>query len=167
MERLEKKKVNGYDYYYYSKWNKVNGKCKRIWQKYLGKLEDIVKAVEGNGQPPMYAEVFEFGLATAMWKETVKTKIIHEIDQSLKKRRQGLSVGEYLAIATINRAMSPVSKESMWEWFSKTALIRYFPKASKTALCSQRFWDHMDKISKEDTVSIWQRIIKQVIETEK
>jgi hypothetical protein len=33
MERLERKRVNGHHYYYYSKWAKVNGKCRRVWQK--------------------------------------------------------------------------------------------------------------------------------------
>ena len=47
MERLEKKQVNGHAYYYYSKWAKVDGRCRRVWQKYLGKLEDIVQAVQG------------------------------------------------------------------------------------------------------------------------
>ncbi len=36
MERLEAKQVNGATYYYYSQWAKVDGKCRRVWQKYLG-----------------------------------------------------------------------------------------------------------------------------------
>ena len=45
MERLEAKKINGHTYYYYSGWGWVNGKCRRLWQKYLEKLEDIVLSV--------------------------------------------------------------------------------------------------------------------------
>ena len=52
MERLEAKKISGHIYYYYSEWGWVNGKCRRKWQKYLGKLGDIVKACEGGGQAP-------------------------------------------------------------------------------------------------------------------
>ncbi len=55
MERLEAKKINGRIYYYYSEWAWVNGKCRRVWQKYLGKLENIVKAVDGDGPAPLYA----------------------------------------------------------------------------------------------------------------
>ena len=65
MERLEKKQVNGHTYYYYSKWAKVDGRCRRVWQKYLGKLEDIVEVVQGGGQSPKYAEVFQWGLPQA------------------------------------------------------------------------------------------------------
>ena len=45
MERLEAKKISGRIYYYYSKWAWVDGKCRRVWQKYLGTLENIAKAI--------------------------------------------------------------------------------------------------------------------------
>ena len=32
MERLEKKRINGHSYYYYSKWAWVGGRCRRLWQ---------------------------------------------------------------------------------------------------------------------------------------
>lgn len=48
MERLEAKKISGRTYYYYTRWGWVKGKCRRLWQKYLGKLEDIAKAVDGG-----------------------------------------------------------------------------------------------------------------------
>ena len=69
MERLEKKIINGKAYYYCSKWGRVDGKSKRIWQKYLGKLENIVKAVEGNISTPQYGEIFQFGLPMTLWEE--------------------------------------------------------------------------------------------------
>ena len=52
MERLEAKQVKGHTYYYYSKWAWVDNRCRRVWQKYLGKLEDIVAAVHGGGPAP-------------------------------------------------------------------------------------------------------------------
>ena len=82
------------------------------------------------------------------------------------KRVQGLSTGEYIAIAAINRAISPCSKRSIWEWFSGTTLIRKFAHAKEDALSSQRFWDHMKKISKESVSLIWKQIITKVIKRE-
>lgn len=162
MERLEAKKINGRTYYYYSKWAWVEGKCRRVWQKYLGNLENIAKAVEGGGPAPLHAEVFQWGLPTALWQECSSAEVIEETDKLCPKRDQGLSTGEYIAIAAINRAISPNSKRSMWEWFSKTTLVRYFFQASKTALTSQRFWDHMDKIDGSTVLSIWKNILKKV-----
>ena len=166
MERLERKKINGRYYYYYSRWDRKDGRCRRIWQKYLGKLEDIAKAVEQGGTPPNHAEVFEYGLSTALWRECAKAQIVAHVDAACPKREQGLSVGEYIAVSAINRAMQAVSKKSMWEWFTGTSLLRYLPVASADALASQRFWDHMDKISREKAQQIWQSIIKGVLERE-
>lgn len=166
MERLENKKINGITYYYYSGWGWKNGKCRRLWQKYLGKLEDIVKAVEGGGPRPKYAEVFQWGLPSALWKECCLGKVIEGVNELCPKRSQGLSAGEYIAIAAINRAIRPVSKKSMWEWFSQTILLRHLYNASQAALTSQRFWDHMDKIDAKSAQSIWKNILKGVVERE-
>ncbi len=165
MERLETKKISGGTYYYYSKWAWVDGKCRRVWQKYLGTLENIAKAVEG-GPAPLYAEIFQWGLPVAFWKECCVAEVKKETDKLCPKRDQGLSVGDYITIAAINRAICPNSKRSMWDWFLQTALLRKLPYASKTALTSQRFWDHMDKIRGEMALSIWKNILKGVAERE-
>jgi len=166
MERLERKKINGHFYYYYSKWARVNGRCRRVWQKYLGKPEAIAKAVEGGGPTPLFAEVFQWGLPTALWKECCYAEVVKQIDTLCPKRAQGLTIGEYVEIASINRAIGPNSKRSMWEWFSQTALMRLIPQASKAALTSQRFWDHMDRIDPDKTLTIWKNILSGVIKRE-
>ena len=165
MERLEAKQVNGHTYYYYSHWARKDGRCRRIWQKYLGKLEDIVQAVEG-GPPPRCAEVFQWGLPEALWKEACRAELVQVIDQQCRKRKQGLSVGQYLAIAAINRAMCPKSKRSMWDWFSQTALLRHVPDASEAGLSSQRFWDHMDRIDADTATAIWKTLLHDTIDRE-
>ena len=166
MERLEAKKIHGRTYYYYSKWAWVNGKCRRVWQKYLGKLEDIVKAVDGGGPPPEYAEVFEWGLPSALWKECRRAQIVDFTDALCPKRQQGLSTGEYLAVAAVNRAVSPRSKRSMWPWFSQTVLLRHLPHSSKAALSSQRFWDHMDRIDSDTARNIWKNLLQATLRRE-
>ncbi len=120
MERLEKKRIKGHIYYYYSKWGLVNGKCRRLWQKYLGKPEDILHAVEGGGPRPQYAEVFHFGLAATFWQECQRANIIGHIDRHCPKREQGLSPGESLALAALNRAIHPLSTSAMFDWFATT-----------------------------------------------
>jgi transposase len=165
MERLETKKISGRKYYYYSKWAWVDGKCRRVWQKYLGTLENIAKAVDG-GPAPLCAEIFQWGLPIALWKENCIVDVVKETDKLCPKRKQGMSVGEYIAIAAINRAIKPNSKRSMWDWFSQTALLRKFSNATQTTLTSQRFWDHMDKIKGDSALSIWKNILLKVAEKE-
>ena len=115
MERLEAKRIHGRTYYYYSKWAWVDGRCRRVWQKYLGKLENILEAVESGGPAPQYAELFQWGLPQALWRESSRAQVVDVTDQLCPKRQQGLSTGQYLPIAAINRAIRPHSKRSMWE----------------------------------------------------
>src|SRR3989338_743393 len=104
MERLEAKKINGKTYYYYSKWGWVKGKCRRLWQKYIGKAEDILKISEKEGELPESAEIFRWGLTEAINNECQLAEVISETNIISKKRNQGLSTGEYIAIAAMNRA---------------------------------------------------------------
>ncbi len=97
-----------------------------------------------------------------MQGECNRAEIVAKTDALCPKRTQGLTVGEYLAIAALNRSIRPTSKRSMWEWFSQTALLRHFPHASKAALSSQRFWDHMDRISSDKVLQIWKSILRDV-----
>src|SRR3974377_2492090 len=89
MERLEAKRVQVHTYYYYSKWARVDNRCRRVWQKYLGKLEDIVAAVQGTGPAPICAEVFQWGLSQALWQEDTRAGLGEAIDCPCTKRRHG------------------------------------------------------------------------------
>lgn len=166
MERLEAKKVNGKTYYYYSVWAWINGKCRRKFQKYLGKPADIYKATQENATPN-YAEVFNFGLPIALWYELKKQKIVAIIDKLCPKRRQGLTIGEYIGIAVENRAIDPTSKSGIWNWFKQTSLCRILPHVNNSALTSQRFWDNMDTIPIESIQTIWSTIIRGTLKREK
>jgi transposase len=166
MERLEKKRIHGRTYYYYSKWEWRDGKCRRAWQKYLGKLEDIVRAVDEGGPCPRYAEVFQWGLSETLWRECCRAKVCEFINRHVRKRDQGLTTGEYLSIAALNRAMQARSKRSMWQWFAATTLLRHLPKATAANLSSQRFWDHMDRLAAPKAQGIWQEILQGVVARE-
>lgn len=166
MERLEKKIIKGHTYYYYSRWETVNGKSRRTWQKYLGKPQDILKAVEGGCPSPQYAELFDWGLPSILWKECCRAKIIEYVNARCPKRCQGLNIGEYIAIAAINRAIHPTSKNALFDWFCNTTLPKYFPNASRKALTSKRFWDQMDRIEPKLALKMWKDIIGDIVERE-
>lgn len=166
FERVEKKKIGKQTYLYYSQWGWVNGKCRRLYQRYLGKPRDVADAVAGKPPAARYAEIFTWGLPEALRLQAERAKVAAVIDRLCPKRQQGLSVGNYLLIAALNRATAPCSKRSIWEWFSSTALLRHFPEANKAALSSQRFWDHMDRIDRPKAQSIWREMLTGVIERE-
>jgi len=74
------------------------------------------------------------------------------IDQHAPKREQGISVGQYITLAAINRCVKPKSKRAFAEWYADTALSRLCPIAqSAKLLTSQRFWGHMKRLD-ADTI---------------
>ena len=166
MQRLEAKSINGRTYYYFSTWGWTNGKCRRLSQKYLGKAEDIAQAVQGPGRSPKYAEVFGWGLPLALWQEAARMQLVQQVNQLCPKRDQGLSTGDYIRLAAINRAAHPVSKQAMWDWVARTCLPRLWPEASAEQLTSQRFWDHMDRIKPDKVQAIWEQLISAVLQRE-
>jgi transposase len=166
MQRLEAKTIHGRTYFYLSLWGWKNGKCRRLSQQYLGKPEDIARAVSGSGPTPDYALVLDWGLPQALWQEAARAQVVQHVDQLCPKRAQGLSPGDYIRLAAINRACQPVSKQAMWEWVAQTALPRVWPEASAAQLTSQHFWDHMDRLDGPTAQAIWQQLIDAVLQRE-
>jgi transposase len=108
----------------------------------------------------------DWGLPLALWQEAARAQIAEHVDRLCPKRAQGLSTGDYLRLAAINRACEPVSKQAMWDWVSHTSLPRVWPQASAAQLTSQRFWDHLDRIEADTAQTIWQQLVAAVLQRE-
>lgn len=152
MASLIKKRIHGRTYYYARECKRVNGKPKIVWQKYLGRLEDILTAVterrEGSLIPRPQKEgiVTELGAVAALYDLAHRLDVVSIIDRHVNKRGPGPSVGSYLLVASINRCVDPGSKAKVGEWFDRTVLRRLIDIESRQ-LTSQRYWDNMDRIS--------------------
>jgi hypothetical protein len=112
MPSLTPKKIGGHTYYYARYCQRVDGKPKIVRQVYLGKIDDLVAAVENFQQPPRPLEtvVAAFGDAAALFDIAQRLDLLQLLDSILPaKRHQGLSVGQYLLLAAIHRAVSPTS----------------------------------------------------------
>lgn len=86
------------------------------------------------------------------------------IDDLSGKRNQGLSIGDYMLLAAINRAVSPVSKNEFFGWFDKTVLHKFFPNANKKNLSSQAFWDNITLLDENKLSAMEDAITKTVVE---
>ena len=89
------------------------------------------------------------------------------LDDILPKRQQGLSLGFYLTLAAMNRAIQPVSKRSMWQWFQETIFLRRFPEVKQEALTSQRFWDNLSRLKEAEIEKAWLKLVHSVLERER
>lgn len=166
MQRLEAKRVNGHTYYYLSEWGWREGKCRRLSQQYLGKLDDFSPRLTGAGPAPTYAEVFELGRPLALWRAAQRAELVPLTDQICPNRQQGLSPGTYLALAAINRAVRPVSKRKLWDWLAGTVLVREVPAVSEEALSSQRFWDHFEAWEPDALRALWKGLLERAVQRE-
>jgi hypothetical protein len=73
----------------------------------------------------------------ALWQAAQRAELFPLANELCPKRAQGLSVGTYLAVASVNQAVRPVSKRQLWEWLAKTVLVHQVPGVSAEAYQSQ------------------------------
>jgi transposase len=155
------KKIKGRKAYYYAvRSARIKGKPRITWQKYLGSLEAIIERHEKTLAPiPTETVLFEAGGVVALWKIAERLGLIDLINEQVPKREQGPSIGHYIVLAALNRALGPTSKSQIGDWYHDTVLQRLwnFPL---DMFSSQRFWDHMHMLSEESI----QRIQDQLAE---
>ncbi|MDR2543114.1 MAG: IS1634 family transposase [Treponema sp.] len=144
MASIIRKKIKKHTYYYYVESKRVNGKPTLVNQKYLGTAESISKKISLTSKipEPLYSIVLDFADISLLYDLALRLNVVDTINKHSKKREQGISIGDYILLAAINRAVAPASKSEMAHWFSKTVLSRLLPIDAKH-LTSQNFWNHM------------------------
>jgi len=162
MASLIKKIKKGHAYYYAAESARVNGKPRIVWQKYLGTLDSIIKRSEaGKPTAPKEAVLFEAGGVAALLRITQRLGVLDLINEIVPKRDQGPSVGHYMVLAALNRALAPCSKQAIGDWYDQTILRRLW-RFPKSRFSSQRFWDHMDMMGEEAIRRVEEELIGRV-----
>jgi transposase len=162
---LHKKIVRGHPYWYARECQRVDGKPKIVWQKYLGRADDIATAMGAPSQPPKPKTIVlcDFAAPAALYDLTQKLDLVSTIDRHAGKRDQGVGVGTYITLAAINRCLAATSKAGMAEWYEGTVLRRLLP-VPVNHLTSQRFWDHMSYLDAQKISAIEQELTQTLIE---
>src|SRR6516165_8076869 len=166
MPSLTPKVIDGHTYYYARYCQRVNGKPRIVRQVYLGKVEDLVAAVDQAQRPlaPLETVVAAFADVTALFDIAQRLDLVALLDSILPgKRRQGLSGGQYLLLAAINRAVAPISKLRFADWYRQTTLTRLLP-ADAATLSSQNFWNHMDRVTPDHILEFEKQMTQRLIE---
>jgi transposase len=165
MPSLTRKFVKGRPYYYVRHCQRVDGQPKIVKTTYLGSLENILQSLDSAHTPPspQTAEVLAFGDVAALYGQALELDLVRLVDTQLPKRDQGLSVGQYLLLAAINRAAGPTSKAQLAHWYRQSLLTRLLP-ASPAQLSSQAFWNHMDRIEQKDIQAIEEQLSLRLIQ---
>jgi len=159
MASLIKKTIRGKTYYYARECRRVAGKPKIVWQKYLGRADDIIATLTQPNTPPATlaekAVITEFGAVVALYDVAQRLRLVAHIDRHVPARRgpHGPSLGHYLLVAALNRCLDPRSKVQIATWYQRTALRRFLDFRPEQ-LTSQRFWDQMDRLPPQAIVAI-------------
>jgi transposase len=152
MASLTAKVFHGKTYYYARECQRINGKPKIVRTVYLGSADDLIAAAlqrkHDQAPQPHSVDIAAFGDVAAVYDLAQQIGLVELLDRHLPKRDQGLSVGQYLLLAALNRAVGPTSKRQFADWYRATALPRLIP-ATPAQLTSQAFWNHFDVIEEQ------------------
>ena len=164
MASLTPKVIRGRTYYYARECQRVEGKPKIVKTTYLGSLDHILESLSQAKTPlrPQTARLASFGDVVALYDQAQQIGLVDLIDAYLPKRDQGLSTGQYLLLAAINRAAHPTSKAQLADWYHHTVLPRLLP-ATTDQLSSQAFWNHMDRVTEADIQAIEQTLSQRLV----
>lgn len=175
MASIIYKKKGRREYAYWVRAARVNGKPRIVEQLYLGPKERFLEEVReayGEGKRPgscplRSVKSKEFGATAYLWSRARELGLVEIVDRHVpppERRQTGLSVGQYLVIAAINRCLVPRSKRVLYEdWYQGSVLSRLW-KARDTELSSQRFWDHMDQVEPEHIERIQHDVLTRLAE---
>lgn len=162
MASIVKKIKKGRPYYYAVQSQRVNGKPRITWQKYLGTIEAIIERADAVRPPrPKETVISEAGGVAALLRIAQRLGVMELINTVVRKRRQGPTVGHYILLAALNRALAPRSKVEIGPWYEGTVLRRLWG-FEKKVFSSPRFWDHMHRLSAEAIDAIQDALVARI-----
>lgn len=158
-----RKKVAGKTYLSIGETHRVNGVPKTTIVKYVGSAEKLFKLLTGlNNEETESFHRYQFAAPLALLQIAEEIRLCETINRHTTKMKQGFSVGEYLLIITLNRALDPRSKRGIMWWYERTVL-QFFLGIPPEKLTSQTFWDHMEYLNEEAIERIEKELSSRII----
>ncbi len=137
MARLMRKTVRGHTHGYAVESKRVDGKPHIVWQRYLGKMEDIIARCT-QGPSAFEPVVEEFGAVAALMAIAQRLDLEAIVARHLPQGRLQVPVGRYLLLASVNRVLAPCSKVQIGDGYERTLLRRLWSLPA-AHFSSQRF----------------------------
>ena len=159
MASLIKKTIRGKTYYYARECRRVDGKPKIVWQKYLGRADDIIAALTQPTAPrrhrPEKAVITEFGAVVALYDLARRLRLVEHIDRHVPARRGPRTQRRHTTCSSPPSiaASIPAARCRSPPGIERSALRRLLDFRPEQ-LTSQRFWDQMDRIPPQAIVAI-------------
>jgi len=145
MVHLTRKKKHGIVYLYLEQTARVNGKSKRVWQKYLGREDTIIESASLRVEDAYSTRVLDLGLPVTLLAVAKELKLVEIINDVTRKRDQGLSVGHHFLLAALQRCVQPASKSKLEKWLENTYLPDLLPRIDVNVDASA-YWTHFKHV---------------------
>ena len=166
MVYIEKRKIGTNTYLYLCKKERINGKVTRTLNIYLGKEENLKERLSHIQRVPLditNLKTSSFGYVAALWRVSEMLNLSTIINNCTSKRNQGLSVGDYITLAVINRIDEPCSKNAIANWFNKTWLYKKYNIQPKS-LSGQAYWNHLGYLDEKTIANIEMVLTQRVFQ---
>lgn len=163
MASLQRHVVGGKTYWRIVESRRVNGKPRAIPILYLGSADALLQRLLQAPAGPLRIRSFQHGDVATLKAVADSLGVVSIIDKHVSEKRRGLSVGNTLLLAALNRAVRPRSKRGWSEWASMTSVHRLFPGLKPKTLTSQFFWDQMDCVDLKALKAVEADLTKAVI----
>lgn len=173
MLSLITKWKKGNPYLYWVRSARIKGQSRIVEQIYLGPRDRVMHQIYERfttGSPTTLPELRrvqlkEFG-ASAVFSALAHELGMIELIKTVVPSPPGdtgtrLSVGHYLVLAALKRAIAPHSKRAFATWYATTVLSRLLAIPSE-ALTSQRCWDNLQRVTLEHLQQIQQALVTRL-----
>ena len=172
MPSLQRFSSNGHTYWrIVESYRRKDGRPTVRTLMYLGKADDLLAKLQ-NAEQGLRVKSVSSGAVDSLYRLATELDIPGIINRSIEekegkpRKRDGLTVGESLTLASIARLCHPSSKRAIAEWAETTSLPERF--AVKAAdLTSQHFWDQMDAMPVTAAAVAEEGIVQKVMQAEK
>jgi transposase len=161
MASIISKRKGNKDYYYIVESARVNGKPRIVSQKYLGTIERIMEIEAGHKVKPEKFSILEFGSTAVIYMILNEIGLINSINKCVDSKGK-ITIGDYMLITAVNRAVQPVSHRKLPEWYSHSFMKIIYPSC-RNALSGQNFWNNTHEITDENIESMQKEILKSIM----
>lgn len=171
MASLQQYSSRGHRYYRIVESYRRNGRPHIRVVEHLGRADEVLARLRGADRPVQYRSVAA-GAVTALYRRAEQLDIAGEIDGAITRhttrrgpKRDGLSVGQSLVLAAIQRVSAPGSKRAFAAWAGTTALPDLGGFVAE-ALTSQHFWDQMHAVPVAAIAEIEAAVVQRAVRTD-
>lgn len=161
MASLQKKTVRGHTYWQIVACRRIHGKPRPIVLAHLGTADELPRKL--HDAKPHQALVLESAALVALFQTAEQLQLRDLISRHVRKRQQGHDVADYLLIAALSRAMRPLPKSRIADWYPNTVLRQLLPMPPDH-LSSQRFWDQLDYLDKDALDGIEHELCQHLVQ---